>query len=164
MNGVVDGIEVGFLSVGGNTHLVFVGTGLGKHTLVKVGLGVPYAVAQQFGELGSVFSFFPSVALEGFCDFRIAFAVGLTAHGEVHAHFGAFAHEMGVEVLYHFGVAAFGYTDFVFCHEFNGFFLGEFFEFALGGAAEGAFFGSFVTFVNITANCADEFLFHNGFW
>ena len=37
---------------------------------------------------------------------------------------------------------------------------GQFLEFALGGAAEGALFGSFIAFVNITAYGADKFLFH----
>ena len=87
MDGVVDGVEVELFCTSGNTHLVLVGAGLGCHTLLKVGLGVPYHIAKELGEFGSVLCFLEGVALESLGDFRIALAVGLTRHGEIHAHF-----------------------------------------------------------------------------
>ncbi len=107
-----------------------------------------------------MFGFFESVALEGFGDFGISFAVGLARHCQVHAHFAAFAVEVCGEVVDHFFIAAFGNTDFVFGNELE---VGggvEFFEFAAGSTADGALFGSFVAFVHVAANDADEFLFH----
>ena len=161
MNGVVDGIEVEFLGALGDAGFVFAGTGFSVHALFEVGLGVPNAVAEEFGKLGSVFSLFPSITLESFGYFGIAFAVGLAAHGEVHTHFGAFAVEMSVEILYHFFVAAFGYADFVLSHERETAFFRKFFELGSRNATHRAFFGSVFAFVNVTTNGANEFLFHN---
>lgn len=122
---------------------------------------VSHTLAEEFGKLGCVFSFFPCVALVGFGYFGIAFAIGLAGHGQIHAYFGTFAVEMGIEVGNHFGIAAFCHTDFVFGYELKRFRFYEFFEFRFGGAAEGAFFGCFVTFVDITANGADKFFLHS---
>ena len=44
---VVDGVEVGGFCIAGNAHLVGVGSCFGVHTLFKVGLGVPYYVAEE---------------------------------------------------------------------------------------------------------------------
>ena len=76
-----------------------------------------------------MFGFFESVALEGFGDFGIAFAVGLARHCQVHAYFGAFAVEVGLEVLDHLGVAAFGHAELMLCYELESLFGIEFFEF-----------------------------------
>ncbi len=64
-----------------------------------------------------MFSFFESIALESLGNFRIAFAVSLTRHGQIHAYFAAFTVEMSEEILDHLFVAAFGYTDLVFGDE-----------------------------------------------
>ena len=161
VNSVVDGVEVGFLGVGGDTHLVGIRAGLGMHTLLKVGLGVPYAVAEEFGELGGMFGFLPSVTLEGLCDFGISLAVGLTRHGEIHADLGAFTHEVGVEVFDHLFVETFGDTDFMLGDELETSLGAHFLELAAGSATEGALFGSLITFVDITTYGADKFLFHS---
>ena len=160
VNGVVDGVEVELFGAFSDAHLVGVCTGFSGHTFFEVGFGVPHAVAEEFSEFGSVFGFFEGVAFESFSHFGIAFAVGLTAHGEVHANFGAFATEVSVEVGDHLFVATFGYADFVFGNELE---LGSgvhFFEFISANAAHGAFFGSVFTFVYETAYSANEFLFH----
>lgn len=158
VNGVVDGVEIQFLGTTCYAHLVGICACFGCHALFEVGLGIPYAFAKQFSEFCSMFSFFPSVALEGFGDFGIAFAVGLTRHCEIHAYFAAFAVEVCGKVGYHFGIGAFGNAYFVLGYEIEGFSFVEFFELALGSAADRAFFGSFVTFVYVTANGADKFL------
>ena len=160
VNGVVDGVEVSLLGVGGDAHLVGVGAGFSHHALVEVGLGVPHAVTEELGELGGVLGLFPSVALEGFGDFGIPLAVGLTRHCQVHTDLGALTHEMGVEVLDHLGIAALGHADFVLGNELESLLGGQFLELRLGSAAERALFGSLVTFVNVAAHCADKFLCH----
>ncbi len=65
-----------------------------------------------------MFSLFPSITLECLGDFRISLAVSLTRHCKVHAHLGAFTHEMGVEVLNHFGITTLCNTDFMLGNEF----------------------------------------------
>ena len=158
VNGVVDSIEIELLSAAGNAHLVFVGTGFSRHTLFEVGLGVPNAVAEKFGKLGSVFSFFPSIALESLSDFGIAFAIGLTSHSEIHTHFATLAVEVSSEVFDHLFISAFGNTDFMFGNKLQFSAFVEFFELAFGSVTDGALFGSFITFVNIATNGADKFL------
>lgn len=164
VDGVVNGVEVFGFGVSGDAHFIFVGTGFSGHALFEVGLGVPDAVAEEFSKFGGVFGFFKGVALEGFSDFGVTFAVGLTRHCEVHAHFGAFTVEVRGEVFDHLLVAAFGNADFMFGNEFEfGVVVGHFFELACGSAAEGALFGGVFTFVDVATNCADPFLFHTEF-
>ena len=74
VNGVVDGIEVELFCTGSNAHFVFVCACFGSHAFFKVGLGVPHAVSEQFGELRCMFSLFPSITLESLGDFRISLA------------------------------------------------------------------------------------------
>lgn len=50
VNRVVDSVETGSLSILGDTELILAGTCLGSSTLLQVGLGVPYALAQQLSE------------------------------------------------------------------------------------------------------------------
>ena len=50
MNGVVDSIETGSLGVLGDTELVLASTSLSSGALLKVRLGIPYALTQQFCE------------------------------------------------------------------------------------------------------------------
>lgn len=111
---VVDGVEVAFLGVACDAHFVFAGSAFGDHTFLEVGLGVPDDFSEEFGEFGAVFGFFEGVAFEGFGDFRIAFAVGLAAHSEIHSDFRRLAEEVCVEVLNHFVAGTFGDADFVF--------------------------------------------------
>ena len=82
----MDGVEVLLLGIAGDAHLVFASASLSVHALLKVGLGVPHHITEQLGELSGVFGLFPSITFESLSDFRIAFAVGLTAHRQIHAH------------------------------------------------------------------------------
>ena len=68
---------------------------------------------------------------------------------------------MSGKIVNHLLVATFGYADFVFGDELQTSFLINFLESALGSMADGAFFGSFGTFVYVTAYGTDKFLFHN---
>ena len=155
----MDGVKVALLGHAGDAHLVFAGTTFGNHALVEVGLGVPNHVAKQFCELGAVLGFFKSVALESLSDFGIAFAVGLTAHGQVHSDFGGLAHEMGIQVLDHVFASAFGNADDVLGYEIQGrVFINDLpFNnlFALRAALR-----RFFSLVDIPANRADKFFLH----
>ena len=161
MNGVVDSVEVELFCTGSDTHLILVGTGFGHHALFEVCTCIPYNITEKFGEFSGVLSLFESITLECFCDFGIAFAISLTAHGKVHADFGAFAVEVSVEVGDHLLVATFCNAYLMFGDELEGFIGSKLAECRFGGMAEGAFFGSLVAFVDITADGADKFLFHN---
>ena len=113
---------------------------------------------QQFRKLGSVFGFFESDPLIGFCHFRIPFPVCYTAHGQVHPHFGAFPGEVLMQAFQDPGIYTFGNPD----HMFIGVFLDAFFqfiEFIFRSTALRAFFRSFFSFIHITAHSANE-LFH----
>ena len=50
MNGVVDSVETSGLGILGNTELILAGTSLSSGALLKVRLGIPYALTQQFCE------------------------------------------------------------------------------------------------------------------
>ena len=157
----MDGVEVEFLGAACDAHLVFVGTGLGEHTLVEVSLGIPYTFAEKFGKLGCMLGFLESVAAESLGDFGISFTIGLTRHREIHAYFATFAIEVGCEVGDHLSVGSLGNAYFVLGDELEFCVIVYFLEGTFGSMADRAFFGGFRTFVYITADCADKFLFHN---
>lgn len=128
----------------------------------RFGFRIPNHVAEQFGEFGGVFGFFPCITLEGFGYFRIAFPVGLTAHGKVHAHFRTFTHEMCVQPFEYLRSDAFGYTEHMFVRKGKrSFRFDEFFELLFGLLALGAEFGCFIAFVYVSAYGTNPFLRHN---
>ena len=94
MDCIVDGIIAQLLGAHGDGKLAFAGSGLGLIALLEVGLGIPYDLAEEFGDAGSVVRFLESIAPEGIGHFRVSFPLGLAAHGQVHAHLRAFAREM----------------------------------------------------------------------
>ena len=53
------------------------------------------AVNRHGGKLRGVLCLFKSDALVGFCDLGVTFAVGLTAHGEIHTNLGALTGKVG---------------------------------------------------------------------
>lgn len=93
--------------------------------------------------------------------FRVALAVGLTRHGQIHAHFGAFAVEMRCQILDHFFVTALSLADLVLGHECKRGCLVEFLELAAGCATQRALFGSLFAFMNVATYCANKFLYHS---
>jgi len=161
MHGVVDSIEVESLSLLGNFHLTCAGTSLGFHALLEVCLGVPNTFANQFGETAGVVSLFESITLESFSDFGIALAVGLAAHGQIHAYLGAFAFEVGLQAFPYFGITTLGNADLMFGYELQITVLFQLFELASGNFALRAAFRGFGTFVDVSANCAYKFLCHS---
>ena len=165
MDGVMDGVVAKFFRAFGEFELASAGAVFGIATELEVLLrtgGEDFA--EQFGKFGGVFGLFESVTLVGVSDFRIAFALGLTAHGEVHADFRAFAGEVGLEAFDDLRIRVGGNTDGVLASplQFFGFFN---FEFRAGAFALGAERGGLVTFVDITADGANK-TFHGllPFW
>ena len=162
MNSVVNGVQsqlLGFLCDG---HLACASAFLSKHALFHVGLGVPYHLAQQFGESRCVVGLFESVTLECFCDFGITLAVRLASHSQIHTYLTAFTIEVIVKTLENELVGAFLCdSNYVFCHEVQTFVLFYFLElvawnFALWTSLRGS-----VALVYIPANRAYPFLCHN---
>ena len=113
MNGVVDGVVVELLGTGGDTLLVSACVGLRVHSLLKVGLGVPYYLAEQLCELCGVVGLLIGDAAVSLGDLGIAFPVSLAAHGYVHSYFGAFSGKVGLKSFPYFLVASFGYSECV---------------------------------------------------
>ena len=154
MDGVMDGVVAEFLRTLGEFELAGAGAVFGVaaelDVLLRAG-GEDFA--EQFGELGGVFGLFESVTLEGVGDFRIAFALGLTAHGEVHADFRAFAGEVGLEAFDDLRVRVGGDADGVLASPLQIFRFFNF-EFRAGALALGAERRGLVTFVDITADGA----------
>ena len=105
--------------------------------------------------------FLKSIALEGFGNFRIAFAVGLAAHRQIHAHLGAFAHKMILQALKHLCIHTFCHSDHMFVGPGQPLAFDHLFEFRTRDFALRAKFGCCISFVNVTANGTNEFLFHN---
>ena len=157
----MDSVQIQFLGALGDAHLVSVGAGLSLHTLLKVGLRIPYHIAQQLGELGGMFGLLERIALESLGHFGITLAVGLARHCQIHAHLAALAVEVCVQVLYHLLVATLGHAHLMLGDELKQSFRVKFFELALGCAADRAFLRSFRTLVDVTAYHADKFLVHN---
>ena len=143
-------------------RIFLAGTAFSDHALVEVGLGVPHHVAQQFGELGAVFGLFKSVALEGLGNLGVAFAVGLAAHGQIHADLGGLSHVVGVEVLDHVLTGAFGDAKDMLGDKVQGSTLVNDFPFDDLLALRAAL-GGFLSFVYVPADGADEFFLHSGF-
>jgi len=81
VDSVVDGIIAKLLGAGGDGEFAVACAGFGLEPFLEIGLGIPYYFAEEFCEFGGVISLFESVSLECFGDFRIAFALGLAAHG-----------------------------------------------------------------------------------
>lgn len=85
---VVDGVEVELLSERGEVFLASASAVLGIDAHLEVLLrGVGEDFAEELCEFRCMLSFLECIALESLSDFRIAFAVCLAAHGEVHADF-----------------------------------------------------------------------------
>ena len=129
-------------------------------TAVEQGAMICPACGAYFRMNAREHSFFPSITFESFCYFRIAFAVSLTAHSQVHTNLSTFAHEVIVQVFNHFFVTTFSYTDYVFVYKLQTTFsFFHFFEFRSRSFTQRTLFGSCFTFVNVTTNCTDK-LFH----
>ena len=156
MHGVVDSVEAFSLCALSDFHLASGSAALSFCTLLKVGLGVPYAFADEFSETACMVSFLKSIALESLSDFGIAFAIGLASHCEVHAHFGAFAFEVSLQAHHDVFGATLSYADHVLCYIYFFSVLSYFFKLACWSLALGAEFGSGITFVNISANFTYE--------
>ena len=161
VDGVMDGVKVLRLGEFGDAELVLAGACLGGHAFLKVGLGVPYDLTQQFGELGGMLGLLKGVALEGLGNLGITLTVGLARHGKIHAHLRAFALEVCLESGEDFGVNALGNTDDVLGG--IGYFLVllEFLELLGGLFTLRTFLRGCVTLVYITAHGTDPFFSHN---
>ena len=74
VDGVVDGVIAELLGADRDGELALAGAALGLHALLDIGLGVPYHLAEEFGDAGGVVGLFESIALEGVGNLGIALA------------------------------------------------------------------------------------------
>ena len=88
-----------------------------------------------------------------------ALAVGLAAHGEVHADFGALTLEVGLEARLDFGVDVLGDADLVLvCPGLLAVLLDDLDKLRTGDLALGAGLGRSVADMDVAANGATELL------
>ena len=105
-------------------------------------------------------SLFESVALESLCNFRIALAVRLAAHREVHAHFGTFSSEIIMERLHNLSILHLAVAEFVLAGELFTC-LHYLYELVALGMAKGTLCGRVFAFVHVSAYETSEFLLHD---
>ena len=161
---IVNGIVTEFFGTFGNAHLVGASTALGIFAGFEVFLRVPNNLTEEFGKFRSVFGLFPSIAFESLGNFGISFTVGLTAHGQIHTHLGAFAHEVSFKTFHNLGIFYDTVADMVLGDELESLtVIYYFFEFRCRNTALRTTFGSLIAFVYITTYGADKFLFHDCF-
>ena len=160
VNCVVDGVIAQFLGFGGNCQLALAGTGLCHHSFVQVGLCVPDNLSEELCETCSVIGLLEGVTLEGIGNLRVALALCLAAHCQVHSNLGAFSVEVVTQALHYFLVFYYSVFEVVLTgpaeavvHYFN--------EFFFLCAALGAELWRVLSFIYVTANETSEFLFHN---
>ena len=127
--------------------------------------------AEHLGELGSVLRLFVSGLFPVQADLRIALAVGDAGHAQVHADLGAFAAEVGLQLvedillvrLGDVGVVLDGLgVDAVLMLGRQGQLALDFLEHVAFGMTDGAFCRSSVAFVDVATDFADKFL-HDDF-
>ncbi len=164
VNGVVGGVHTGSLGVLGNAELVLASALLGCDASLEVGLGVAENIAEQLSELAGVLCLLKSIALEGLGYLGIALAVGLTAHGKIHAYLTALAGEMVLKVFDHLLVGSFltGSTENVSSSEGGS--VALIFEFLKLGSrclTDGAALGSLSALVDVTANGTNKLFLHD---
>ena len=115
---------------------------------------MPYTTRFMLGLL-------PGVTLEGLGNLGIALAVGLTAHGQIHTHLGALAHEVVLKTLPQLGVRTLAITQLMLRDEIQCAILDNLDELVGTYLAQRALLGSLVTLMNVTAYGTTEFLYHN---
>ena len=159
--GVVYCVVVEFLCPLCDGKLALAGSGLSLDSLLKISLGVPDNVAEKLCELGSVLGLLESISLESLCNFRITFAVSLTAHCQIHSDLTALTVEVSLKTFMNLFVAVLGNTDDVLAGPaLRAFFL-ELSEFVSLCMTYRTFCRRVLTFIYISADKTSEFLLHD---
>ena len=159
VNGVMDSVEVEFLSFLSELELALGSAVLGSNALLEVLLSrVGEHFTEELSELGSVLSLFKSSLLPVCAYFRIAFSVGNASHSEVHTDLGTFAVEVRAEPLDYLGVGdVLSDAENVLASENELFALVHDLEFSAGNAALRALLGGSISLVNVSANGTNIF-------
>ena len=161
VDGVVDGVIAEGFGALGDGQFAFAGAAFGFCALLEVGLGVPDHLTEQFGDAGGVVGLLEGVAAEGVGHLRIALALGLAAHREVHAHLAAFAVEVVVQALHDLGVLNDTVAQVVLTGPLEALAL-DFDKLVPLRVALRTFGGRVLAFIDVSANQTSEFLFHIG--
>ena len=159
VNRVVDRVEAELLGADGELEFSVAGArfGVGAHLKVRLRAG-DEDFAEEFREFRRVFRFFKGVTLERVGDFRIALALRLTAHREIHSDFAAFAVEVGAKSVHDFLVVDLAVADRVNGRVGRFARFDQFLKLRRGRLALRALFRRNVAFVDVTADLADKFL------
>ena len=158
VNRVVDRVESELLGANREFELTVAGArfGVGAHLEVRLRAG-GQNFAEQLREFRRVFRFFKGVTLERVGDFRIALALRLTAHREIHSDFAAFAVEVGAKSVHDFLIVDLAVADRVDGRVGRFARFDQFLKLRRGRLALRALFRRNVAFVNVTADLADKF-------
>ena len=157
VDGVVDGVEVEGLGALGEVGLAGGGAVFGFHAHLQVLLGgVGQHLTQQLCELGGVIGLLESGGLPVLADLGIALAEGDAAHGQIHAHLGALAVEIGAQIRDDVLGSALGHAHHVLSRPAH--LLGLLDELAGGRLADGAELGGSLALVHIAADGTDKLL------
>ncbi len=160
VNCVVDGVITELFCAGCYCKFTLASASLCLCPLVKVCLGVPDNLSQEFCEFGGVLCFLEGIAPESGGYTRITLAVSLACHGKVHSYLCTLSVEVIVEALHYFRILYNSVLEVVLTGPAESFFL-DFYEFFFLSAALWAEVWSFLSLMYITANETSEFLFHN---
>ena len=168
--GVVDSIKIVLLCHLGKVELALGSAEFAVDSPGQVLLGgighVRFKLGtQQFCELRSVLGFFPGGLFPIETDLGITFSVGNSCHAQIHADFGAFALEVGLQlfddvllVFFGYAVQIHAYAEYVLSGKRSGFV--HFLELGAGALAQGAgiAFGDGFAFLDVAAYGAYKFL------
>ena len=161
--GVVDGIETGSLGVLGNTELILASTSLGSSTLLKIGLGVPYNLAQQLSETRGVVGLLEGIALEGLGNLGITLTVSLTSHCQIHTNLTTLTIKVCTQVVDHFltnslGLAVTNLMNGSISHISI---ILQFRELRGWSLTDRTLLGGILAFIDISTNGANKLFLHN---
>ena len=101
MDSVVNSVEASFLSIYSDAEFVLACSSLSSGTFLKIGLGIPDTLTEQFCKLSSMLSLFESITLESLGNLGISLAVSLARHGQIHTYLTALTIEVIAKVLNH---------------------------------------------------------------
>ena len=161
MNGIMDSVKVqGFCTLG-KIELTSGSTVLSLYSHFEILLGgIGNNFSKELSKLRSMLSFLKSCLLPVKTDFRIAFPVSYSCHGEIHSNFGALTFKVSTEILDDVFRGTLGNTYHMFCSPCLLVFI-HYSKLGSGSLTDRTYLRSCFTFINITTYLT--YKFHNSF-
>ena len=129
-------------------------------TLLKVGLCIPNHISNEFTELGCMLCLLKGIATESLTNFWITLTMCLTRHCKIHTNLCALAFEVSLQPCHYFLWASLCNTNLVLTYKCE-FLILNLIELTSWSLAQWACLRCLFSFVDVTANCTNEFLFHS---